>query len=144
LRLRESRPAAAIQRSEVLDFPSALRNQLPDDRDADLDIHLHAGARAWLLGKIRCPPRVVAGDRRGLVRDYSLCRKARKVTVCGHDEARIVAPAHHHSAAGRQPGSVRDYGPRRSYGARAAKWWRIGHSMKPSASIHAFASVGHA
>ena len=42
LRLREQRSADGEERAGVYDVPSAMRHQLPDDRDADRHVHLHA------------------------------------------------------------------------------------------------------
>ena len=61
------RSADGEERSGLYDFPSALRHQLPDDGDADRDVHLYADPGDHLLGAFRLPHRAVAGDCRRFV-----------------------------------------------------------------------------
>ena len=104
---RVARSADDRECAVVFDVSSALRNQLPDDRDADFDCGLHAVPGAGISGEVRVANCAAAGDRRAVVRDDSLRRQARVVAVCPADQAGTVAAAHYDQASGGRPGGVR-------------------------------------
>ena len=93
-------PLTAEKRAGLFDLSSTLRDQLPDDSDADLHRGVHAVSGAWILGEVRLAHRAAAGDRRRLLRDDSLRRQARLFFVRAHDQAGYVAAADYDAASG--------------------------------------------
>ena len=86
-------PLTIEERAGVFDVSSALRDQLPDDGDADFDRGVHAVPGAYVLGEVRAAGGAAAGDRGAVVRDDSLRRQAWLVAVRAADQAGPVAAA---------------------------------------------------
>ena len=119
--------------AEVFDLPSALRHQLSDDGDADLDHGVHPGVGGdpgnHVLGQVRHAHRAAAGDCGRLVRDHPLRRQASRIAVRADDRARPLAAAHHHATSVRRPGRVRHHRAGPCHGARKTARRRIGHCL---------------
>ena len=137
VRVRVARSPRTEKRAGLFDVSSALRDQLPDDRDADLDCDLHAVSGARICGEVSAAHRAAPGNCRPVVRDDSLRREARKVAVRAADQAGPVAATDHHQASERRAGRVRDLGAQRSHGAGKSPRRRTGHRLAAPAATTA-------
>ena len=111
---------------EVFDVSSALRNQLPDDGDADLDRLLHADPIHHVLGALRVAHCAAAGHRRSFLRDHPLRRQASRLAFRADDRSGPLAAAHHDATpvgrTWRNVPSSRSTKPCRSKKSAAANW----------------------
>ena len=122
---------AAVQKYST--YHPALRNQLPDDCDADLDrlYMLIPFTTFWarFAARIALLP-VIAGV------SYEIIRFAAKHAdpVRPDDRARPLAAAHHHQAAVRRTGAVRHRRARPRHGAGKRAWRRTGDCLAAPAA----------
>jgi uncharacterized protein YqhQ len=82
-----------------------------------------------ISGQVRRAHRIVARDRRPVVRDHPLRRPAPRIAVRAHDRPGPLAAAHHHPASRRYPGAMRHYRLRSSHGPGKAARRRAGDCL---------------
>ncbi len=85
--------------AKIFDVSSALRHQLSDDRDADLDRLLHAGPVHHVLGALRFAHCAAADHCRSFLRNHPLRRQTSRITLRADDRPRSLAAADHHQAS---------------------------------------------
>ena len=134
-------PLTTEQRAGVFDLSSALRHQLPDDRDADLIVvymlfPVH-GFWAKFALRIALLP-VIAGVSYEMIR---FAAKHGSSLFALHDQARPVAAADHHPASQRRPGGMRHHRAERSHGAGKSSRRRTGDCLAAPAAKNSFLHI---
>ncbi len=122
-------PLETSRGAEIFHVPSALRHQLSDDGDADLDRLLHAGSVHHVLGAFRIAHRAAARDRRSVLRNHPLRRQASRLALRPDDRSRPLAATHHDPAAVGRNGPMRHHRARSGHGPGKRTRRRIGDCL---------------